>query len=76
MKKYLQRDYIEESLRNCHGDPKETWKAMKQIWPTQNKTTKIQCQSGTSEAKKMADILKEHFSITSDKLSSSFIEPD
>ena len=71
MKKILKKGYIEDALRECRRDFKKSWRLIKMLWLSENKTTNITKMLDETCLDKMADILNEHFATAGIKVNKS-----
>ena len=73
MKRQLKRNYINETLADCQGDSKKTWRLIREIWPTdKNSKQQIQEISGETNNFDMAEKLNDHFVSVEPNLSKKF----
>ena len=61
MKRVLKKGHIEEALTECQGDPKQTWKVIKSLWPGKSKSTAIKCINDSNDPQVIANMLNTHF---------------
>ncbi len=61
MKNQLKRNYITEALADCKGSSKQTWKVIKELWPSKQKQSKINKIDNLTDENDIANALNEHF---------------
>ncbi len=76
MKRKLKRGYVLEAIHDCHGDIKKTWRLIKTLWPTKNKSSKISTISDTSDPSEIANKLNDHFVKVGEKLTENMPKGD
>ena len=69
VKQILKKGFIEEALRECHGDSKQTWKVIKTLWPGKKKSIKIKSINGLTDSLDMANALNSHFATAGTSIS-------
>ncbi len=61
MKKQLQREYINDAIKEGKGNSKEIWKRLKEVWPLKNKSYKILELNGKIDPNDMANEMNSYF---------------
>ena len=72
MMRLLKRDYIQESLKQNHGNPKKLWCTIREIWPSNKSTQEITKINNQTDPKQIAEELNNHFVTIGPKLSQHF----
>ena len=67
----LKRNYLSETLNECAGNTKKTWRVLKTLWPTKTKCQKIVKIDDETEPTVMANLLNDHFVTVGPKLSTN-----
>ena len=68
----LQKEYCNSIINEARGDSKDTWKALKEIWPTKNKNSHVNNIEGFHEDFDMANAMNKHFATVGENLSKEF----
>ena len=75
MKIELKRSYVADTLADCQGDSRATWRELKKLWPTKNKGNNIPCLNGEDDSSKIPNILNEHFANIRETLANKLPSP-